>query len=130
MSEPTTPQDRLPTAEEYEFACRAGGDGKVEDLGKIAWHWDNAEDKTHPCAKKAANAWGFYDLLGNAGEWCSSKDGPVLCGGTYDDKAKDVTCDATKKQTEDWNSTDPQDPKSSWWLSDGTFVGFRIVCEP
>jgi hypothetical protein len=21
-------------------------------------------------------------------------------------------------------------PKSKWWLSDGPFAGFRIVCEP
>jgi hypothetical protein len=130
LSKQTGHKYRLPTAQEYEFACKAGGDGKVADLKKVAWYWDNSEDKTHPCAQKAPNSWGFYDLLGNAGEWATDTDGPVLCGGTYDDKAEDVHCSAKKKQTEDWNSTDPQDPKSSWWLSDGTFVSFRIVCEP
>jgi hypothetical protein len=29
-----------------------------------------------------------------------------------------------QSQTADWNSTDPQNPKSKWWLSDGPFVGF------
>jgi hypothetical protein len=27
------------------------------------------------------------------------------------------------------NATDPQIPKSMWWLADGGFVGFRVVCE-
>jgi hypothetical protein len=26
-----------------------------------------------------------------------------------------------------WNKRDPQLPKSRWWLTDGMFVGFRIV---
>jgi hypothetical protein len=26
-----------------------------------------------------------------------------------------------------WNKRDPQIPKSRWWLTDGMFVGFRIV---
>jgi hypothetical protein len=25
--------------------------------------------------------------------------------------------------------TDPQYPKSRWWLSDAPFVGFRVVCD-
>ena len=28
-----------------------------------------------------------------------------------------------------WQVRDPQIPKSKWWLSDGPFVGFRIVRE-
>jgi len=30
-------------------------------------------------------------------------------------------------QTSAWNETDPQFPKSRWWLADAPFVGFRIV---
>ena len=30
-------------------------------------------------------------------------------------------------QDEAWNERDPQLPKSRWWLSDGPFVGFRLV---
>jgi hypothetical protein len=26
-----------------------------------------------------------------------------------------------------WNVRDPQIPKSRWWLTDGMFVGFRVV---
>jgi hypothetical protein len=28
-----------------------------------------------------------------------------------------------------WNKSDPQIPKSKWWLADGGFVGFRIARE-
>ena len=30
-------------------------------------------------------------------------------------------------QDDSWQERDPQLPKSKWWLSDGPFVGFRIV---
>lgn len=135
LSKKTGRKYRLPTEAEWTYACRAGGDGKVADLGSAAWFFDNAEDKTHPVGKKAANAWGLYDMLGNAAEYIEipnePKDAkPTAAGGSYDDKPEDVTCEARKVQNEDWNSTDPQNPKSKWWLSDGPFVGFRVVCEP
>jgi hypothetical protein len=27
----------------------------------------------------------------------------------------------------EWNRRDPQRPQSTWWLTDATFVGFRLV---
>jgi hypothetical protein len=30
-------------------------------------------------------------------------------------------------QVEDWNQRDPQIPRSKWWMTDGDFVGFRLV---
>ncbi len=125
---------RLPTEAEWEYACRAGSTTTPEasSLDGLAWYWDNAEEKTHPVGKKAPNAWGLYDMLGNVAEYVTTdkKDDPAtVCGGSYDDKAEDVHCGARKHQDSTWNSTDPQNPKSIWWLSDGPFVGFRIVCD-
>ena len=38
---------------------------------------------------------------------------------------------ATRKRfAPKWQETDPQLPKSRWWLSDAPFCGFRVVCEP
>jgi formylglycine-generating enzyme required for sulfatase activity len=137
LSQKTGKKYRLPTEAEWQHACTAGAAGaeqapaSADALGKVAWHWDNAEDKTHPVGKKEPNALGLHDMLGNVAEWAAGRDGnPVACGGSYDDEAKDVTPASRKLPEKAWNATDPQNPKSKWWLSDAPFIGFRVVCEP
>jgi formylglycine-generating enzyme required for sulfatase activity len=134
LNKKTGQKYRLPTEAEWTYACLAGGDGKVEDLDKVAWDWDNADDKTHPVGKKEPNKWGLYDMLGNVAEYVTipgeaATAKPTAAGGSYDDKADDISPSSRKVQDKTWNSTDPQNPKSKWWLSDGPFVGFRIVRE-
>ncbi len=131
LSEKTGKTYRLPTEAEWEAACRAGEPQPGKGLAEVAWFAENAGDKTHAGATRRPNAFGVADLLGNVSEWVTGSDGePVTKGGAYLDAAADVSCTARKQQTPDWNATDPQLPKSRWWLPDAPFVGFRLVREP
>ncbi|MET4658755.1 sulfatase modifying factor 1 [Streptomyces sp. PvP037] len=62
---------RLPTEAEWEHACRAGTTGpRYGRLDDIAWYQGNSEGRIHAVGGRQPNAWGLYDMLGNAWDWC------------------------------------------------------------
>jgi len=81
---------RLPTEAEFEHAARAGTttalpNGAIAscmssdpNADKIAWYKVNSTGLPRPVRGKAANAWGLYDLTGNAYEWVSDWYQPHL----------------------------------------------------
>ncbi len=118
---------RLPREAEWEKAVRAGSrapyawgktasckqatanDGKT--TGSVKGELDGCgEDRTWPVASRAPNAWGLYDMHGNAGEWVANGYAPdalahyakgnldyparseeqVVRGGSWDEKMKNL----------------------------------------
>ena len=136
MSKKTGKSYRLPTEAEWAHAAAlaAGKDAVTPArLDALAWHRGNASARTHPVGTKSADALGLFDLFGNAAEWVtadpSGDTAPVTRGGSFRDAPEALGPGARAIQDETWNERDPQLPKSRWWLSDGPFVGFRVVAE-
>ncbi|GAO44584.1 formylglycine-generating enzyme family protein [Flavihumibacter petaseus] len=148
---------RLPSEAEWEYACRAGSSSayffgdQPDKLGDYAWFDGNSGNKFHKSGEKKPNPWGLYDMLGNVSEWTldaytdnayegyaeGSKDPlaaysasrypKVVRGGGYDDQPVKLRSAARVKSDPTWNRRDPQIPKSRWWLTEASSVGFRVV---
>ena len=99
---------RLPTEEEWEWACRAGAQGpfcrlsdgsevSAENLDSVAWFKENSERRTHPVGEKEPNAFGLYDMHGNVWEWTSDTEDifRVVRGGCWQGSAD--RCEASNR---------------------------------
>jgi formylglycine-generating enzyme required for sulfatase activity len=131
LSKRTGKTYRLPTEAEWQHAADlAAGATPLTPARRdaLAWHRGNADSKTHPVSTKSPDALGLFDLFGNATEWVIAADDTLVTrGGSFRDPPERVGPSARPLQDDTWNERDPQLPKSSWWLSDGPFVGFRLV---
>ena len=136
----------LPTDAQWEFSCRAKtattlNDGTdtawtgtgVNNMNRVAWSNKNAGGRPHEVGTKAPNAWGLYDMLGNAAEWCRD------CEHTYTDADDDV--DPIWPGSKYWRrggsyDQDGYDVNSGsrnfshgGWGNDGNkWTGFRVMC--
>lgn len=124
----------------------------TEELDKHVIHSLNSKAKTQLPDMIAPNQYGLKNMLGNVAEFCSdwydedalsklqsgavdpkganSGKYHVVRGGSFKSIPRQVRC-ATREYADEmaYRKTDPQMPKSIWWYSDCTHIGFRVVCE-
>lgn len=145
LSELTGGSFRLPSDAEWQAAALAGRplpenatlepvevDRDLTVLGTAVGFSSYAGDTPQAVLQADPNEWGFLGMQGNVGEWSWSdraNSQAVLMGGHILDDPSERTAWRRELQQLNWNQTDPQTPKSRWWLSDAPFVGFRILCE-
>ncbi|MDG2309306.1 MAG: SUMF1/EgtB/PvdO family nonheme iron enzyme [Planctomycetota bacterium] len=117
---------RLATADEWRAAL-----GEQEISAQTAWLADNSEGAPHLLGQYAANRNGIFDMIGNVEEWVTDPSAPqgMTMGGSFMDEAWQLESGLSSIYQISWQARDPQWPKSSWWMSDAGYVGFRIVTD-
>lgn len=147
---------RLPTEAEWEYACRGGNQkvysfgNKSKNINDYAWFKKNSEGQIKEGRQKRPNAFGLYDMHGNVAEWALDSYSPesyiawvkgannpvkkdkglyprVVRGGSYKDNKDKLRSASRGYSTRVWKQRDPQIPKSLWWHTDATHIGFRVV---
>jgi formylglycine-generating enzyme required for sulfatase activity len=114
---------RLPTVDEWEFACRAGTTTtryfSPQDPTDFCWWSPNSDRRVQRAGHKRPNAFGLFDMLGNAGEIGVERHGAEVIiqirGGHYN-------CDGfgLRAAYREYSTN----PTGRWMLT-----GFRVVCE-
>ena len=102
-------------------------------MNRVAWSEKNAGGRPHEVGTKTPNAWGLYDMLGNAAEWVRD------CEHIYTDADDDV--DPLWTGSEFWRrggsyehaGWDVNSGSRNWahggWGNDGNkWTSFRVMC--
>jgi len=132
---------RLPTEEQWEYACRAGsttrygfGDNEAR-LGAFGWYKANSAGRTQPVGQKRPNAWGLYDMHGQVWEWCWDWYGEKYYGGSPGADSPGPSRGTVRvNRGGSWSAPweDNRSADRNWGPPDfrNTNLGFRVVRVP
>lgn len=132
--DPTGNGYRLPTTEEWLYACRAGSQtawtcGNDQNLLSAYCRMQPSE-VTLVCGTRLPNAFGLHDFHGNVQEWCHSADisGALrrICGGHVNAAASDCRSDVVSQDVQEASTyvtgfriaLGPLSDHSAGWVSD------------
>lgn len=137
---------RLPTEAEWEYACRAGTTTPFytgENITVEQANYDGTEPynnnprgkilgKTQPVGSYLPNAWGLYDMHGNASEWVSDYYGLYEPGSQTDPKGPTTGADRIRRGGSWWdNGTRTRSAARVRWDPNKAdrILGFRLASD-
>lgn len=130
---------RLPSESEWEYACRAGEDHLYcggNDVQEVAWFSGNHNSSSYsnyPVARRKPNAWGIYDMSGNALEWVEDCWHDDYSGAPMDGSAWVSQSEQCNDHVTRGGSFLAPHPRAAWREKNGSFTGlvdgFRLVRE-
>jgi len=136
LSEAEGRRYRLPSEIEWEYAARAGTQGRFGGSGQadsMAWHAGNSGRRLQHIATRWPNHWGLHDLHGNAAEWCSDPYGPTYPTENSVDtripperRARVIRGGSAQQPPEECRSA-ARTPAAPDWYS--PFLGFRVAMD-